>query len=580
MEESYLQLAKTLKTTLDRSAQNLRLPDFASRSLFAERVEVRDLGAVSEPVALGAEGIRQRGWEGESGSRRVAIEDLSLWESLWREIDYLERAKFYIHMGGFADDSELRYQAGVGFEGLAWLWERRWAQLRGRIDVMLERDSRAARDWRITRWESRELESVEHGSLLFSEVLDRALPEAEQRRRARRSLHQELVLDFFREPDFEAPNEFFTLQAFDRHPGLAVNDFDGDGDDDLYAVTRWGRAQLFRQQDDGRFHEAAGEAGIDLEGHASSAIFADFDNDGDADLFVGRTLEPSRYFVNEGGVFEDRSADLPEGALPFLVSSVNAVDYDGDGLLDVYFSTYAAAMAHRRYWTHHYHGGDDQILPEFLSRAENLELSRRFAGEWHDYQNRVGPPNVLLHNRGRRRFERVRVPALEIWRNSYQTTWADFDGDGDADCYVANDFAKNHMLRNEGEGVFVDVTEPTGTADIGFGMGAAWGDYDNDGDDDLYVTNMFSKAGQRIVSHLPEIDPSFANMARGNTLFRNDSDRFKAVSGLAPPALTVERAGWAWGGQFFDADNDGCLDLYSLSGFYTAPDEVAIPVDT
>ena len=65
-------------------------------------------------------------------------------------------------------------------------------------------------------------------------------------------------------------------------------------------------------------------------------------------------------------------------------------------------------------------------------------------------------------------------------------------------------------------------------------------------------------------------------MARGNSLFRNAGQRFEKVSGLAPPALQVERAGWSWGGQFVDVDNDGFLDVYASSGFYTAPREIAI----
>ena len=580
MEESYLHLTKTLKSTLNISVENLRLPDHTSLALFADWVEVRDLSPPTQPIPVGDEGILERQWGVGGTQQAVGAEELNLWQPLLAEVDYFERAKFYVHFGGFADEDELRYEAEAGFSALAWLREKRWAQLSGRLDLTFERPSRETQDWRITRWQSRGIDSVENPSLLFTEVLDTTIPLAVEREEARRSRHEELVLDYFLDPEFEAPNEFFTLQAFDRHPGLAVADVDRDGDDDLLVVSRWGQAQLYRQAADGGFYESAAALGIELLGHASSAIFADFDNDGDVDLFVGRTLEASRYYENEDSKFTSRSDDLPEGTLPYLVSSVNAVDYDNDGLLDVYFSTYAATMMHRRYWTHFHHGEQAEVLPEFISSEENAQLNGRLIAEWHDYQNRVGPPNILLRNVGEGRFERVRIPELEIWRNTYQSTWADFDNDGDQDCYVANDFAKNHLLRNEGEGVFVDVTAPTETADIGFGMGAAWGDYDNDGDQDLYVTNMFSKAGQRIIANLPGLDPSFANMARGNTLFRNDPGHFKPVSGLRPPALTVERAGWSWGGQFFDANNDGCLDLYALSGFYTAPDQVAIPVDT
>ena len=145
--------------------------------------------------------------------------------------------------------------------------------------------------------------------------------------------------------------------------------------------------------------------------------------------------------------------------------------------------------------------------------------------------------------------------------------------------YLANDFAVNSLMRNDGAAGFVDVGKETGTTDIGFGMGASWGDYDNDGRADLYVSNMFSKAGRRITGSLKEIDPRFALMARGNSLFHNTDSVFEKVSGLEAPALQVEKAGWSWSGQFVDFDNDGWLDVHALSGYYSAPPEVAVKVD-
>ena len=135
------------------------------------------------------------------------------------------------------------------------------------------------------------------------------------------------------------------------------------------------------------------------------------------------------------------------------------------------------------------------------------------------------------------------------------------------------------MFRNESHGRFTDITEATGTSDIGFGMGASWGDFDGDGRQDLYVTNMYSKAGLRITEQLGELDPRLASMARGNTLFRNTPGRFERVSSLERPGLLVEAAGWGWGSQFVDLDNDTDLDLYALSGYYTAPSAVELPID-
>ena len=110
-------------------------------------------------------------------------------------------------------------------------------------------------------------------------------------------------------------------------------------------------------------------------------------------------------------------------------------------------------------------------------------------------------------------------------------------------------------------------------------MGVTWGDYDNDGRDDLYVSNMYSKAGRRITRLVEGIDPRISRLATGNYLFHQVPDRFQLVSGLQAPAFPVARAGWAWGGQFVDFDNDGLLDLYVASGYYTAPQEFETTVD-
>lgn len=111
---------------------------------------------------------------------------------------------------------------------------------------------------------------------------------------------------------------------------------------------------------------------------------------------------------------------------------------------------------------------------------------------------------------------------------------------------------------------------------MAFGMGASFEDYDQDGDLDLFVSNMYSKAGNRIIGLVGGVDPRIRVAARGNFLYRNDGGKFHQVADLDSP---VAQTGWSFGGQFADFNNDGQLDLYIPSGYYSAPKRVATEVD-
>jgi hypothetical protein len=262
--------------------------------------------------------------------------------------------------------------------------------------------------------------------------------------------------------------------------------------------------------------------------------------------------------------------------LPFIVSSVCATDYNHDGLLDVYFSTY---------YLPHSKIPIEQWAPELIEPRHLEEWSRRLESD-HAIFRRTGPPNLLLVNRGNGRFEEApESPGLRTWLNTFHSTWSDYDADGDPDLFLSNDYGPDLIMRHDGTGgdgvvIFTEVSrELAGDELQQFGMGVTLGDYDADGDADPYFTYMSSKAGARINAQFPNLTARTRDLALGNKLFRQTDGKFERISGSPPPLLDVAKTGWSWGGQFNDLDNDGYLDLYVSSGYYTAPPAARTEID-
>ena len=165
-------------------------------------------------------------------------------------------------------------------------------------------------------------------------------------------------------------------------------------------------------------------------------------------------------------------------------------------------------------------------------------------------------------------------------RFSFCSAWEDFDNDGDQDLYVANDFGRNNLYQNNlipsGKATFTDVAARLGVEDIAASMSVDWADADNDGSMDLYVANMWSSAGNRIAfqqQFKPGSNEETRNLiqrhARGNSFFKNLSGQsFQDASETS--GLTMGR--WAWGSNFIDLNNDGWEDIYVANGFMSAPD--------
>lgn len=184
--------------------------------------------------------------------------------------------------------------------------------------------------------------------------------------------------------------------------------------------------------------------------------------------------------------------------------------------------------------------------------------------------------NQLWHNEGGGRFRDVTEEsnAGGGLRHSFAAIWHFLDDDQYPDLYIANDFGANVHLRNRGDGTFEDISHESATADFATSMGATSGDLNNDGRPELYVANMYSKMGRRIIGNVCNEDyPSgiyqqIRGSCTGNRLYtlQGDSKAFAEVSELAG----VNEVGWAYAPTMADFDSDGLLDIYATTGFMSA----------
>ncbi len=491
----------------------------------------RDVEAIATHFAPG---LKATGWPAPGGAQKNQIKWVETVESAW-PIEAVGRFDFLsgwmAYLAGFtriedvrlkvkkahftADTDDLRATATVYFSiiGRNQRDRRAWVEAKAEVGAG---HAKGETEWLIDRFDFTSFISRVTDTDLFSEVAATAGV-------------------FHAVPPFgSAGNPEFAAH------GVAVHDVDGDGLLDVF-TTGLGENFLYINSGDGTFENRAGAAGLKTTPSATSALFLDYDNDGDSDLFLSATgiqmlfeneIVPSGQLVFVDVSFE-ANVDRPAQGFSAVSADVNA-----DGFGDIYVASY------NRY---------GRIMPDSWSQASN------------------GTPNLLFVNQGDGRFEeRASRWNVADSRWSYAAHFGDLNGDGRVDLYVANDFGENALYLNEGER-FRDAAGELGMLDPGNGMGVSMGDYDNDGLLDLHVTNMSSTAGKRILQRLfpderdhQESTIVLDKLAAGNTLFRNLGDgNFQDVSAEVGPFSS----GWAWGGGFVDFDNDGWQDIHSPNGF-------------
>ena len=302
--------------------------------------------------------------------------------------------------------------------------------------------------------------------------------------------------------------------------GAAWADVNGDGRPDLVVTRLEQPLQLYVNLGGGRFRDEAAARGLDNRGESALGVsFADYDNDGDPDLFVANG-GADRLFRNDHGRFTDVTA---QAGVADAYDSMGAAwaDYDHDGRLDLYVTDYAHCL-------------------DPPSRPLSYE------------------PDRLYHNDGNGHFTEVTSvlgPNATIGAG-FAAAWFDYNGDGWDDLYLGNDFFgqqpdRNHLWRNDGGGSFTDVSSSSGAGVAINTMGVGVGDYDRDGRLDLALSNSYS-----------------------NVLLRNRGDgTFVNVARAARAERTYQQAGehgFTWGVEFADLNLDGWEDLYFGAGYLWA----------
>jgi hypothetical protein len=327
--------------------------------------------------------------------------------------------------------------------------------------------------------------------------------------------------------------------------GAAFFDYDGDEDLDLFLVngSRLGYDEsqslsnaLFRNDGDGRFTEVTGPAGLESYGWGQGAFVVDHENDGDLDLFVTR-YGPNLFYRNRGdGTFEE-VADAVGLDDPQWGTGAAFGDLDGDGNSDLVVVNYVDFRLEET------PGPGDEPFCFFLGLPVMCG------------PNGLAPAPALLY-RGLPDGSFARAEGGAIGAERYfglGVVFGDLDDDGDLDVYVANDQTPNNLYRNDGGPHGLDFTEVGLSAGVAYnedgraqaGMGVDLGDYDNDGQLDIVVTNF---------SH----DYNTVYRATGGGWFLDES----FAAGVAEPSYPY----LGWGTGFRDLDRDGWLDLVVLNG--------------
>ena len=339
------------------------------------------------------------------------------------------------------------------------------------------------------------------------------------------------------------------LDAEGQHHCVAVGDYDGDGDEDIYVGTKFQPNSLYRNNGDMTFTNVAEEAGVADEGFTNAAIWFDFDNDGDLDLatgngFGGSDPAPNRFYVNQGdGTFVDMAEAYGLNSA-LMCRSLHAADYNNDGFTDLYVVNINAV-------NHFYRNDGGNGFTNVYGATGTFDTGVGMGSIFFDYDNDgdqdlylthdANQTNKLYRNQGNGTFLNLAFMAgLNYQGNCMGVDVADINHDGHLDLYIT-DLYPSAMFMNNGDGTFDDISVSSGTNDSGMTWGCVFFDYDHDGHWDLYIVNDYLFAPLPNIMYHGNGDGTFTPVSEGN--------------------FALEHPYSDYGLAMADFDQDGDLDL-------------------
>lgn len=357
-----------------------------------------------------------------------------------------------------------------------------------------------------------------------------------------------------------------SLLPEDMGSGAGFADIDNDGDIDLYIVniphpfTQDASPDsktnvLYRNNGDGTFTDITHIAGVGHQGYGMGCVFADYDGDGSVDLYVTNYGANVLYRNNGDGTFRDVTKTAGVGCELWSTGAAFA-DVDGDSALDLYVCNYVTYDLEKL----------EQMQEESLQSGKPVPS----ALNPHVFEPQ---DNVFYRNNGDGTFTDVtaELGVAAPGGRSMQCLFSDFDNDNDLDLYVANDTSVNYVYRNAGDGTFTDVSDASWAADFRGSMGLSAGDYDGDGDVDLFMSHWVDEENALYRNLLAESglqNPPTRNLSEESGLQNPPASahiRFVDESYSAMLAeVSLKQIGW--GTALFDYDNDGNLDIFVTNG--------------